>query len=156
LAAICILSGCYLRPDVEPAKLIHDPKNLEPQASAGLSEAEAGRLVQVLKDRSRLGRSHVPDDNVIDALERISIWKSPPSRREGRECFPGIDAVVNLFHDPSADVRYYAVDTAGKVGCDRIVKELQLARKSDRSRLVREAAAEALIALRASDEAWEE
>lgn len=152
----CLVSGCYLRKEIDPARLIHDPSRRVVTASPGPGRVEIQRATEILGARARLGAAKVSDREVVESLGVLAQWKREGEGQGHPDCPPFMEAVATLFRDPSEEVRYYAVEAAGKIGCREIESDLLRVRDTDRSSLVREVAAEALISLGLSDEAWEE
>jgi hypothetical protein len=151
------LAGCYLRKELDPEHLVPNQEmarnlnQLNPPSPQLLKQS-----VQKISDHARYGSSTVSDQETLTALETIGRWQRLRDARIPTICFSGIDSVVNLFQDPSEEVRYAAVETAGKVGCHETHEALLAVRQNDPSRLVREAATEALITLGLTNEAWGE
>jgi len=149
---LALLTGCSLGGGIEPHRVIHNSRADMPSAPLGEKEAQAA--VRVLEARRQQGNVSV--DETVRALETLSRWVPEDSDPFIRECAPYIDSVVPLFADPSEDVRFHAVETAGVCGCQRIERELLRTRETGSSALVREAAAESLILLGLGDDVWSE
>ncbi len=149
------LSGCSLHQETPLEKLVHDPARVERSARQSPSPDRIEKLVSILAARARFGVRQVSDDQAARALEELSHWKRP-SEGLALRCFPRIGSVVALLHDSSGDVRFHAAEACGHLGCREIEEELERVHRGDKSLVVREAAAEALIRLGLTDEAWEE
>ena len=151
-----LMTGCFQRKGIDPSKLIHNEKAEIGASGAAFGEAKTERLLGILRARKRKGDSAVDELKAVRALQEVSEWRSGDNLPKNKKCFPGIGAVVDLFDDPSIDVRYQAVETAGRIGCPDIQSDLQWVKSKDSSPLVREAADLALIRLGVGDEVWAE
>ncbi|MCG3195611.1 MAG: HEAT repeat domain-containing protein [Candidatus Omnitrophica bacterium] len=152
---LALLGGCYLRQETPLETLVHDPARVERSASQSPSPERIEKLVSILDLRAKSGVRRVSDDQAARALEELSHWKRPSEGLELR-CFPRIGSVAALLEDSSEDVRFHAAEACGRLGCREIEEDLERVHRGDKSLVVREAAAEALIRLGLTDEAWEE